>query len=107
MDSPVNPDQGLRVMVKGTRGGEVWRLWASIFPLTCLVARRQSVGTASILWGQIGMLPALCPMGPPILEAHLGSSLGDGPVLIAPWNLRPLVDVPLPGGINTLSEHDL
>lgn len=107
MDSPVNPDQGLRVMVKRTRGGKVWRLWASILPLICLVVRRQLVGTASNLWGQISMLPALCPMGPAILEAHLGSGLGEGPVLTAPWNLRPPVDVPLPGGINTLSEHHL
>ena len=33
------------------------------------------------------------PHRPPLSEAHLGSGLGQGPVLIAPWNLRPSADV--------------
>ena len=50
-------------------------------------------GPAGAFWGQISVLPALCPMG-----AHLGSGLGEGPVLTALWNPRPLADVQFPGG---------
>lgn len=38
-------------------------------------------------------------MGSTLLEAHLGSGLGEGPILTALWNLRPFADVQLPGGL--------